>query len=215
MKRLTWALAISLMLHVIVLFLVHLNNPHKPTRTHSSLTVNLIPFPASQPKNSNQEKNLPLPIAERKQIRNSEASPLPKLIEITNSGDTFETSRHLDMEQLRSQAREYANKELATVKSDVTMEGDYYGTYTGSDSGTFFVHLNSAGHASGSGQSNMHNINFIITGDVTKDGFVQMSGSGIAGDARFEGQLKISTGKISGSWLASGIGSGSFSGQHE
>ena len=136
-------------------------------------------------------------------------------LDISNAGETNGTAGHLDLNQLLDQAKLYATKEYRTSIPAFTLNGDYYGTYTGSDNGTFFVHMDSAGHASGSGQSSMHNVNFIITGDVTKDGFIQMSGTGIAGNARFEGHLKISTGTIAGSWLAAGIGSGTFSGQHE
>ena len=119
------------------------------------------------------------------------------------------------MNRLLNQARDYANKELRTSAPAFTLNGDYYGTYSGSDNGTFYVHLDNAGHASGSGQSGSFGISFIITGEATSDGLIQMSGSGIAGNARFKGQLDIKTGKLSGTWLAAGIGSGSFAGQHE
>lgn len=136
-------------------------------------------------------------------------------IENSNLADATEASSHLDMSHLHAQAREYANKELSSLESTSLLHGDYYGTYTGSDNGTFFFHLDSVGHASGTGQSDRLGISFMITGSATSNGILQMTGDGKAGDARFTGQLNIKTGNVSGSWFVESIGSGLFSGQHE
>lgn len=150
-----------------------------------------------------------------KKIGTAKVSPSSRVLSTLNTAGAKESDGRLDMNHLLNQARDYAKKELRAGKPDFSLDGDYYGTYAGSDSGTFYVHLDNAGHASGSGQSNTFGISFSISGQATKDGLIQMSGTGIAGNARFKGQLDIKTGQISGSWLAASIGSGTFSGHHE
>ena len=66
-----------------------------------------------------------------------------------------------------------------------------------------------------SAQSTQHGFTFNISGSVTMDGFIEMSGSGIAGNARFQGRLDKKTGKVDGVWTAGIAGGGTFSGQHE
>jgi hypothetical protein len=99
--------------------------------------------------------------------------------------------------------------------------GDYYGTYTGDDSGIFFFHLDSAGHATGTGQSDTRGIVFSIEGEVSSNGAIRMVGTRKEGDSKFQGYLSgaldMKNGKISGSWSVHGrlFLKGGFSGQRE
>ena len=223
MQRLAWPLIISLILHIALLSQGNWKGLPISTSYQHRLTVSIAPYYSAhtgktlqinQSHHDRADATISKKQAGEKGNEEMITSTSAK-IDISNAGETNGTAGHLDLNQLLDQAKVYATKEYHTSIPEFTLDGDYYGTYTGSDNGTFFIHLDNAGHASGSGQSSMRNINFLITGDVTKDGFIQMSGKGIAGKARFEGQLKISTGTISGSWLAPGGGSGAFSGQHE
>jgi hypothetical protein len=223
MQRLTWSIIISLLLHVTVLSQINWKKLPASTGDQQRLTVSFAPYYSEHPANTLRKTKSSQAHADSDQFNkqtgekgNVEMMTFTSAkIEISNAGEANEDTGHLDLNQVLNQAKEYAIKEYSTSIHAFTLNGDYYGTYTGSDNGTFFVHLDSGGHASGSGQSSMHSVSFNISGNVTKDGIVQMSGSGIAGNARFEGQLKISTGTISGSWSAGVIGSGTFSGQHE
>ena len=223
MQRIAWSLIISLILHIAVLSQVNWKRLPISTNDQHRLTVSFAPYHSARTDKTLRNTKSALAHADSDQFKKQAGekgnvemiTSSSATLDISNAGETNGTAGHLDLNQLLDQAKLYATKEYRTSIPAFTLNGDYYGTYTGSDNGTFFVHMDSAGHASGSGQSSMHNVNFIITGDVTKDGFIQMSGTGIAGNARFEGHLKISTGTIAGSWLAAGIGSGTFSGQHE
>ena len=129
-----------------------------------------------------------------------------------------DNNQHLDITQLVEQVKNnYLEHDRASGEvSAPLLTGDYYGTYNGnSDTGTFFVHVDGQRHASGSGQSTQHGFTFNISGSVTMDGFIEMSGSGIAGNARFQGRLDKKTGKVDGVWTAGIAGGGTFSGQHE
>ncbi|MCK9200986.1 MAG: hypothetical protein M0P59_07420 [Gallionella sp.] len=219
-RHLAWPLALSLILHAIVLSQMNWGRMTAPASDRHPLTVTLEPFPLAREETRSRD-NAPHPtrtnIEDAVDIKSKpeKISSPAHGIETPAAENTSAPAAHLDMNRLLNQARDYANKELRTSAPAFTLNGDYYGTYSGSDNGTFYVHLDNAGHASGSGQSGSFGISFIITGEATSDGLIQMSGSGIAGNARFKGQLDIKTGKLSGTWLAAGIGSGSFAGQHE
>lgn len=219
MRRLAWPLAISLLLHAAVISLLDWNRLPAPTSNRHTLTVNLEPSPsirrAISPDNNPPPARTIIEEPSEKETRQEKTLPPAKGVEIPATENKSAPAAHLDMNNLLKQASAYAKTELRTAPPAFTLSGDYYGTYSGSDSGTFYVHLDNAGHASGTGQSSSYGISFVITGDATRDGLIQMSGSGIAGNARFRGQLDIKTGKLSGTWLAAGIGSGSFAGQHE
>ncbi|HEX5336856.1 MAG TPA: hypothetical protein VFW53_00285, partial [Gallionella sp.] len=218
MRRLAWPLAISVLLHAAVLSQLNWNKLPAPTSKRHALTVSLEPAPSIRQEKISQDSN-PHPartnIAEQGESNPKKISHPTKGIETSTAKNTNGAAAPLDMNRLLNQASDYAKKELRTSEPAFALDGDYYGTYDGSDSGTFFVHLDNAGHASGTGQSSTFGISFSIAGDATKDGFIQMSGTGIAGIARFRGRLDIKTGKVSGSWFADRIGSGTFSGHHE
>jgi hypothetical protein len=220
--RLAWPLAISLLLHAIALSQISWKALPSPAIDQSRLTVSIASpparpekiFPDSKLLSASTDNNGIKKIVEENNTTEQTSSSPPET-EPSHLAETNTIVAHLDTNKLLNQVREYASKEFRTTTPAFILNGDYYGTYTGSDSGTFYVHLDSAGHASGSGQSGTFGISFIITGDATKEGFIQMSGTGIAGTARFKGQLNIKTGQVSGSWIAASIGSGTFSGQHE
>lgn len=218
-RHLAWPLAVSLILHTIVLSQMNWERMTAPASERHPLTVSIEPTPLARVEKISRD-NAPRPtrtnIEEAVDKNKSEKASSPaQRIETPAVENTSAPATHLDMNRLLSQARDYAKKEPRTSTPAFTLNGDYYGTYSGSDNGTFYVHLDDAGHASGTGQSGSYGISFVISGEATRDGLIQMSGSGIAGNARFRGQLDIKTGKLSGTWLAAGIGSGSFSGQHE
>ncbi len=157
------------------------------------------------------------PVRNKSSRVSEQAAPSTEKISLSSptSGVTSEKVAHLDVGQLLNQARENAIQEQRSAKPDFPLSGDYYGTYTGGDAGTFYVHLDNAGHALGVGESSRYGVVFNITGDATADGIIQMSSTGIAGVASFRGKLDLKTRMISGSWVAGSIGSGTFSGQHE
>jgi len=216
-------LAISLILHIVLLSQVNWKIFPAPTSDQHPLTVSLEHLPSTRSEKTIQDKHPPPAQTDISRFKEQAAKEnnaemiarRPERIEISNLVKPGNPVDRLDMNHLLKQAGEYAAKEYRISKPIFSLAGDYYGTYSGSDNGTFYVHLDSGGHASGSGQSGTFGIGFSIAGDATKDGLIQMSGTGVAGKARFKGQLNIKTGEISGSWLAANIGSGTFSGQRE
>ncbi len=209
MRRLVWPFALSLLLHAIVLMQVSRDNAPMPASRKPSVTVSFVPLPLVQ-ENRNQRKNQTAQDHPSKGI-----SRAPSGIGMPGTSAPPQAVNRLDTNQLLSQAREHALKEYHASAPALALDGNYYGTYTGVDSGTFFFHLDGDGHASGTGQSGIHDISFVIAGNTTKDGLIQMSGKGMAGVARFEGLLNIKTREVTGTWSAAGIGRGSFSGRHE
>lgn len=89
------------------------------------------------------------------------------------------------MSELLNQARKYDKNNVVSEIPTTDINGEYYGTYSGSDSGTFNIRLNSTtGVISGLLQSSNYNINLIISGNFSPDGVVQMLGKGSAGQAK-------------------------------
>lgn len=198
MRDLALPFLVALMLHVFVLsqFVRQPNDaePKAPLR----LTVRLMAEP-------------PPEAVVHKPPRTSPPARRTKRSEQTSAA----SDARLDMALIRGQARTYATESLADNAPALSIEGDYYGSYSGDDSGAFYVHLYANGHASGTGQSDSISIPFLISGKVDKAGIIAMQGSGIAGDARFTGQLNIATGSVSGSWNVPGFMRGRFSAQRE
>ena len=139
---------------------------------------------------------------------NSNALSLPE-------SKSVEGEKQFDKTQIASQIKNIYLEDSQTAESSINFSGDYYGTYSGDDMGTFFVHVDNAGIALGSGQSTKFGVNFSIKGAATSDGFIKMSGSGLAGKARFEGKLNKNNGTVVGTWSAGVVGRGTFSGKHE
>ncbi len=220
MRSYVWAFVFSVAFHAVLLSQINLKSWHQPSSNQPVLTVNLVPSTlvpqrnVSSSRSHSEEKNIYIKKSAQKHDSN-DTSLISAPNEIPNVAQKIEVSSALDMGQLHNQAREYADKEFSTSEPVFSINGDYYGTYTGSDSGTFYFHLDRKGIASGNGQSNTFGVSFIITGNATSNGIIQMSGSGRAGDAKFEGKLDIKTGMLSGTWSLMGVGNGVFSGRHE
>lgn len=119
------------------------------------------------------------------------------------------------MSKLLDQVRTYTKNQYRGVDSSADISGEYFGTYSGADQGTFTVHLDGLGNVYGSAQSDRLNaISFIITGSTTSDGLTEMTSSGVIDGAKFKGKLDKRTRKIFGQWYW-GAATGFFSGQHE
>lgn len=212
MPPLAWAITFSFLLHAILLLLVKWPTALTPPNLSHRLTVSLVPRHSTPPLVT---QTLP------KQIKNkilNEAHPsettVPSHISATSTVDTPQTNQSLDIGQLLNQAREYAKNARITAPT-LEVFGDYYGTYNGSDNGTFYLQLDRSLHATGSGQSNQYGVSFIIAGSASSDGIIQMTGTGMAGDAKFTGRINIQSRQVSGEWQLAGLGRGEFFGKHE
>jgi hypothetical protein len=198
----------SAILHLLVLSQLNWNGVHAKSGEQHRLTVSLVPA---------------LPPVDRARIAQAdherERSPLAKAHASVDALDANASGYRLDMNRIHDQVREYARQEFATSRPVASIAGDYFGTYTGDDSGIFFFHLDSNGHASGNGQSDTRGIAFMIEGDVLPNGSIRMIGARHSGDSKFKGQLSgmldKKTGKVSGVWSVPGVLKGSFTGQHE
>ena len=96
--------------------------------------------------------------------------------------------------------------------------GNYSGTFSGVDQGTFNVVVASNGVVQGTGYSSKYHSGFIASGIVSASGEMQLSGSGQAGGSTFTGVIDQSTGAVSGQWrMASNDPSmgGRFTGQRQ
>ena len=210
---LAWAMVISFLLHAILLLLVKWPTVLTPQNLQPRLTVSLFPRHSTPPLLTQA-----LPKQVKNKILYQASSPskatLPSQISATSTVDTPQTNQSLDMGQLLNQAREYA-KSVRTTAPKLEVFGDYYGTYNGSDNGTFYFQLDQSLHATGSGQSNKYGVSFIIAGSASSDGIIQMTGTGMAGDAKFTGRINIQTRQVSGEWQLVGLGRGEFFGKHE
>ncbi|PXX42567.1 hypothetical protein [Undibacterium pigrum] len=122
----------------------------------------------------------------------------------------------ISLAQLRSQATVLARESAQSGASESGNQGilgDYYGSYQGADTGTFYIHVNHQGNILGNADSRTAHSSFTITGKVSTDGVVQMTGKGLAGSASFDGKINLATGAVSGHWNLTGFGKGQFSGQ--
>lgn len=122
----------------------------------------------------------------------------------------------INLEQLRSQATSLAKESSQSEASEsgsTGILGDYYGSYNGADTGTFYIHVDRIGNIFGSADSRTAHSSLTITGKVSTDGVVQMTGKGLAGSASFDGKINLKTGGVSGHWNLTGFGRGQFAGQ--
>ncbi|MFZ6759032.1 hypothetical protein ACO0K9_17635 [Undibacterium sp. Ji50W] len=122
----------------------------------------------------------------------------------------------VNLAQLRSQGASLARELAQTDTSEsgnTGILGDYYGSYNGADTGTFYIHVDRIGNIFGSADSSTAHSSFTITGKVSSDGVVQMTGKGLAGSASFDGKINLKTGAVSGHWNLTGFGRGQFGGQ--
>jgi hypothetical protein len=208
MQRLALPFLMSAILHLLVLSQFNWNGLQARINKQHRLTVSLVPALPTESRVQNVQAD-----------HGSELSRLSTAHESIDSLDANTSGLHLDMNRIRDQVREYARQEFATSRPVASIEGNYFGSYTGDDSGIFFFHLDRNGHASGNGQSDTREIVFMIEGDVLPNGSIRMIGARHSGDSKFKGQLSgmldTKTGKVSGLWSVPGILKGSFTGQHE
>ncbi len=203
-RQLAGPLAFSVLLHLVVLSQIDWDGMHARINEQHRLTVNLVPALLSE-ELSWQVK------ADRKQETRQFASQDDGIKVL----DANESDYRLDLNRIRNQVREYARQEITTSGHGLPLNGDYYGTYTGDDSGVFSFHLDHAGQVSGSGESSATGIVFFISGNIAPDGVIHMIARRDDAKANLSGQLNTRSGRISGSWHVSGIAEGLFSGQHE
>ena len=96
-----------------------------------------------------------------------------------------------------------------TLLSEIS--GNYMGTFSGQDSGTFNVNIDTTGNVTGSGFSNAGG-GFTVSGTVTSNG--QATVTGFAGLATFSGTISIANGTFAGNWVNdTDMQSGSFTGR--
>ncbi|MFZ6657097.1 hypothetical protein [Undibacterium sp. TJN19] len=122
----------------------------------------------------------------------------------------------INLNQLRSQATLLAKESAQNEASEAGYTGilgDYYGSYNGADTGTFYIHVDHTGNIFGSADSGTAHSSFTITGKVSTNGVVQMTGKGLAGSASFDGNINLKTGGVAGHWNLTGFGRGQFAGQ--
>jgi hypothetical protein len=202
-RRLALPLLLSCVLHLLVLSQFSWQGLHAAPKQPQSLTVSLLQAPPPEERKSQS-------------VTRGKTAQAQQNIQALEA-ETGEY--HLDMNQIHGLVREYAKQEFATVKPSVPIEGDYFGTYTGRDSGIFFFHLDRNGHAVGNGQSDSFGIAFLIEGDVLPNGEIRAVGAKYMGESKFTGKLSGNldrrTGKISGTWIVNKSLQGSFSGQRE
>ncbi len=118
-------------------------------------------------------------------------------------------------DQAKLIAKEMASEMDARNPSPPPLSGDYYGTYDGDDTGSFYFHLDKNGNVLGSGTSRIARSNFSISGKITSDGVIQLLGKGLAGTASFDGKIHAKTGAVSGTWYLAKFGRGKFTGKRE
>lgn len=94
------------------------------------------------------------------------------------------------------------------------LSGMYMVAFTGDDEGSVNVMINKNGNVSGMGKSTKYNFNFNVSGTVSPDGEMVLSGQGKAGNAKFMGNIDLQSGAVMGMWQFTGsqAGQGTFSG---
>ncbi|MFH2134788.1 MAG: hypothetical protein ABII81_06350 [Pseudomonadota bacterium] len=169
-----------------------------------------------------QEINLPAPLMIRlmpaqlpQAGQKKHSSALAKMMDAEPVLSSSTSEMQLDMSLIRDQARAYASALPASNGPGLSVEGDYYGSYGGDDSGVFFFHMNRDGQGTGTGESESFGIPFVISGKVDAQGKLHMTGNGVAGEARFNGQLDMRSGEVKGTWTVHGLLKGSFAGHRE
>lgn len=85
------------------------------------------------------------------------------------------------------------------VTGTAVFAGNYAGTYTGAEVGTFTVVINAAGVVSGSSFSQTYGLTFAVSGAVTTSGALSLTATGSSGSAVFNGSV-TAAGAVSGNW---------------
>ena len=96
------------------------------------------------------------------------------------------------------------------------LAGNYSGTYSGANAGTWSVVVSGNGTITGSGYSNTDMVGFTISGSVNSAGSASFSTGGVAGTADFAGTINIATSTVSGIWnFSDHSGLGTFTGSRQ
>ena len=85
------------------------------------------------------------------------------------------------------------------VTGTAVFAGNYTGTYTGAEVGTFTVVINAAGVVSGTSFSQTYGLTFAVSGAVTTSGALSLTATGSSGSAVFNGSV-TAAGAVSGNW---------------
>lgn len=91
-------------------------------------------------------------------------------------------------------ASEHFRKTFNEIKSNIA--GDYSGTFSGDNNGTWSITVDKDGNISGSGHSNDTGLDFTVSGNVKSNG---MGGFGYGGTANFKGYFSLN-GCFVGTW---------------
>lgn len=95
-----------------------------------------------------------------------------------------------------------------------SLTGMYVVNFSGDDEGSVNVMINKNGNVTGMGKSTKYNYNFNVSGTVSPDGEMVLSGQGKAGNAKFMGNIDLQSGAVMGMWQFTGsqAGQGTFTG---
>jgi hypothetical protein len=93
--------------------------------------------------------------------------------------------------------------------------GNFGGSFTGVEHGTFVVTVASNGLVTGSGSASQSGP-FNVSGRADPTGNLSLTASGSAGTAVYSGRIDGATGVVAGNWRYAQLpGGGSFSGQRQ
>ena len=135
------------------------------------------------------------------QIRNR-----PQLIKSTSHSSRVNATASIQATPLNRQAAPRPQMQSSAAPAPYAgnlpagLLGNYSGTFSGVDQGTFNVVVASNGVVQGSGYSSKYRAGFIASGLVSATGEMQLSGSGQAGGSTFTGVIDQRTGAVSGQW---------------
>ena len=135
-------------------------------------------------------------------------------LDFTLVGSAFDNAANVqNVIALISGGNALATEQDARLHFETTLmgllAGIYNGTYSGDDSGTWSIVVDSDGVITGSGCSTVALSEFDIRGEVTSDG--ELSSFGFASNGNFLGSFDASSGNFSGNWAADGD-TGTYSG---
>jgi hypothetical protein len=123
MQRLAWSLIISLLLHVVVLSQINWKRLPVSIVDQQRLAVSFAPNYSEHPANTLRKTKSPQAHADSDQFKKQAGekgnveiiTSTSEKIDISNAGETNESTGHLDLTQLLNQAKEYAMTFMYTL----------------------------------------------------------------------------------------------------
>lgn len=113
------------------------------------------------------------------------------------------------------QSSQSINQRNASVSSSQNVyAGNYSGSYTGDDYGSFQVGIAQDGRVTLTGKSSQNNQMFSGNGKISNDGSLGISIGNISSGATFQGSINPKNGAIYGTWKNAGL-AGNFSGNKQ